>query len=184
MNEAASYPNWSSVLQHQARLLHQQIAAMQRLVAEAGGGLSVGQRVRGAAAATMSAALERGGMVATPVLGAGSDRQLGFALAGPGAPAGTVTLSWLDAQGSAPIRVARADRASTHGLGVADVYTLACELGSAPRRVAIVGIEGGDFSNGEGLSAPVEQAVSRAAGLVVELASGGRDDFRTCALPV
>jgi hydrogenase maturation protease len=101
-----------------------------------------------------------------------------------GAPAGTVTLSWLDAQGSAPIRVARADRASTHGLGVADVYTLACELGSAPRRVAIVGIEGGDFSNGEGLSAPVEQAVSRAAGLVVELASGGRDDFRTCALPV
>ena len=38
MNEAAAYPNWSSVLQHQARLLHQQIAAMQRLVAEAGGG--------------------------------------------------------------------------------------------------------------------------------------------------
>ncbi|MCE0498299.1 MAG: hypothetical protein LV481_10180 [Methylacidiphilales bacterium] len=37
MNEAAAYPNWSSVLQHQARLLHQQIAAMQRLVAEAGG---------------------------------------------------------------------------------------------------------------------------------------------------
>jgi hypothetical protein len=38
MNEPASFPNWSDVLRHQARLLHQQIAAMQRLVAEAGGG--------------------------------------------------------------------------------------------------------------------------------------------------
>jgi hypothetical protein len=37
MNEAAEYPNWSSLLQHKARLLHQQIAAMQRLVAEEGG---------------------------------------------------------------------------------------------------------------------------------------------------
>ncbi|HUB68493.1 MAG TPA: hypothetical protein VL981_13495 [Candidatus Methylacidiphilales bacterium] len=37
MNTAAEYPDWSSVLQHKARLLHQQIAAMQRLVTESGG---------------------------------------------------------------------------------------------------------------------------------------------------
>jgi hypothetical protein len=34
---AAAYSNWSSVLHEKARLLHQQIAAMQRLVTEAGG---------------------------------------------------------------------------------------------------------------------------------------------------
>ena len=31
------FPNWSSVLQRRAQLLHQQIAAMQRLVVESGG---------------------------------------------------------------------------------------------------------------------------------------------------
>jgi serine phosphatase RsbU (regulator of sigma subunit) len=87
------------------------------VVAEAGGGLSVGQRVRGAAAATMSAALERGGMVATPVLGAGSDRQLGFALAGPGAPAGTVVYRQSDL---GPIKAPRqAGTAPFHELSVA-----------------------------------------------------------------
>lgn len=37
MNEGAPYPDWSSVLKRRAQLLHQQIAAMQRLVLESGG---------------------------------------------------------------------------------------------------------------------------------------------------
>jgi len=37
MNGPVTFPNWSSVLQRRAQLLHQQIAAMQRLVAESGG---------------------------------------------------------------------------------------------------------------------------------------------------
>jgi hypothetical protein len=38
MSEDASFPNWTSLLQRRAHLLHQQIAAMQRLVHESGGG--------------------------------------------------------------------------------------------------------------------------------------------------
>jgi hypothetical protein len=37
MKPGATFPNWSSVLQRRAQLLHQQIAAMQRIVREAGG---------------------------------------------------------------------------------------------------------------------------------------------------
>ncbi|MCE0485149.1 MAG: hypothetical protein LV479_13045 [Methylacidiphilales bacterium] len=38
MNDGALFPNWSSVLQRRAHLLHQQISAMQRLVRDSGGG--------------------------------------------------------------------------------------------------------------------------------------------------
>jgi hypothetical protein len=37
MNGATTFPDWSSVLKRRAQLLHQQIAAMQRLVTESGG---------------------------------------------------------------------------------------------------------------------------------------------------
>jgi hypothetical protein len=37
MNGDTTFPSWSSVLQRRAQLLHQQIAAMQRLVTESGG---------------------------------------------------------------------------------------------------------------------------------------------------
>jgi len=85
-----------------------------------------------------------------------------------GAQPGTVTLTWLDEPGGV-LQVAHGGP-STHGLGVADVYLLAHELGQAPRRVAVVGVEGLDFSFGQGLSAPVDAGVARAAGLVVDLA--------------
>src|SRR6202050_1927268 len=38
MNGVLTFPNWSSVLKRRTELLHQQIAAMQRLVLESGGG--------------------------------------------------------------------------------------------------------------------------------------------------
>jgi serine phosphatase RsbU (regulator of sigma subunit) len=87
------------------------------VVAEAGQGLSVGQRLSGAAAAAMSAALERRGMVATPVLGSGADRQLGFALGGPDAPSGTVVYRQSDL---GPLKAPRqAGTAPFHELSVA-----------------------------------------------------------------
>ena len=38
MNGATTFPDWASVLKRRAQLVHQQIAAMQRLVSESGGG--------------------------------------------------------------------------------------------------------------------------------------------------
>ena len=86
-----------------------------------------------------------------------------------GAVPGTVTLTWFE-EGAVTLRRAGRRRPSTHGLGVADVYCLAHELGLAPRRVALVGVEGQDFSHGEGLSEPVDCGADRAATLVLELA--------------
>lgn len=86
-----------------------------------------------------------------------------------GAPPGTVTLTWLEQFGDV-VLPAGCGRASTHGLGVADVFRLASEIGLAPRRVALVGVEGQDFSHGEGLSAAVEAGAATAVALVVDLA--------------
>jgi len=86
-----------------------------------------------------------------------------------GAPPGTVTLTWLEQLGDV-VLPAGCGRASTHGLGVADVFRLASEIGLAPRRVALVGVEGEDFSHGEGLSAAVEVGAATVVALVVDLA--------------
>ena len=90
-----------------------------------------------------------------------------------GAPPGTVTLTWLEPLGDV-VLPATCGRASTHGLGVADVFRLACEIGLAPQRVVLVGVEGQDFSHGEGLSTPVEAGAAKAVALVVELAQSVR----------
>ncbi len=58
---------------------------------------------------------------------------------------------------------------STHGLGVAEALLLAQQLGRAPDKVLLVGIEGGEFGQGVGLSPAVERAVDPAAGRVWEL---------------
>jgi Ni,Fe-hydrogenase maturation factor len=79
-----------------------------------------------------------------------------------------VTLTWFE-DGAVTLRLA-GRRPGTHGLGVADVYRLAHELGLAPRRVALVGVEGRDFSHGEGLSELVDCGADKAANLVLELA--------------
>jgi hydrogenase maturation protease len=87
-----------------------------------------------------------------------------------GAVPGTVTLTWFEDGALTLRRAGRRRRPSTHGLGVADVYCLAHELGLAPRRAALVGVEGQDFSHGEGLSEPVDCGADNAATLVLELA--------------
>ncbi len=60
------------------------------VVAAAGRGLAVGQAVAGPRADTVAEALGSTLMVATPVLGTGAGRTLGFAIGPPVAPAGTV----------------------------------------------------------------------------------------------
>jgi hydrogenase maturation protease len=60
---------------------------------------------------------------------------------------------------------------STHGIGILDAYHMACELGLAPRRLAIVGLEGADFSHGTGLSTKVAAALEDAAKLVLDFAA-------------
>jgi hypothetical protein len=68
------------------------------VVAAGGHALSPGQRVAGAAASAVRAALGAPAMVSTPVLGSDAHRQLGFALGGPAAPSGmgwcTVLATW------------------------------------------------------------------------------------------
>ncbi len=87
-----------------------------------------------------------------------------------GAPPGTVQLIELSegvGAGSAPS--GPPGTTSTHGIGLSGVLRLARALDRAPRRVVVVGIEGGEFGDGVGLSPPVERAVSHAARHVREL---------------
>ena len=50
-------------------------------------------------------------------------------------------------------------RSSTHSFGVAEAVELARALGRLPARVVVFGIEGRDFTPGEGLSPDVDAAV-------------------------
>ncbi|HTW08831.1 MAG TPA: hydrogenase maturation protease [Acidimicrobiales bacterium] len=100
-----------------------------------------------------------------------------------GSPVGTVTLTYLDAADPEG-RAANGDatsppthrasegglsRPGTHGLSFGDVYRIALQTGSAPTRVALICIEGRDFSLGAGMSAEVDAAASRVADIIVGL---------------
>jgi serine phosphatase RsbU (regulator of sigma subunit) len=60
------------------------------VVAAAGAGLATGHLVVGETASVLAAAQRASEMVATPVLGTGASRSVGFALAGPAVPPGLV----------------------------------------------------------------------------------------------
>lgn len=57
---------------------------------------------------------------------------------------------------------------SSHGVGVVEVLRLAQQLGTAPLRVVVVGVVGGDFGNGVGLTAAATGALGDAARLVAQ----------------
>lgn len=83
------------------------------------------------------------------------------AVAGEGA-AGTVHV--LDARGDpipAPFRAK-----GTHTFSLADVVELARATDRLPRSLVVYGIEGGDFSTGEGLTEPVARAVEDSAAAI------------------
>jgi hydrogenase maturation protease len=63
-------------------------------------------------------------------------------------------------------------RSSTHAFGVAEVVELARVLGRLPARVVVFGIEGADFTQGQGLSPDVDAAVAEVVRRVTEEATG------------
>ncbi len=78
---------------------------------------------------------------------------------------GTVRVLELASARERPSRgpgVNRSRGLSSHGLGVVDAVATARLLGSAPRRVVLVGVVGEDFGHGPGFSAPVSAAVPEA----------------------
>lgn len=64
-------------------------------------------------------------------------------------------------------------RPSTHALGVAEVVELGRVMGSLPSSLVVYGIEGRDFSAGEGLSPEVAIAADRLADLVAAAHTAG-----------
>ncbi len=81
-----------------------------------------------------------------------------------GDPPGTVRMMSATAEAALG-----AGTASTHGLGLACALRLSQAIGRAPARVVLVGVEGGDFSAGAGLSPAVAAAVPEAVRAVVGL---------------
>jgi hydrogenase maturation protease len=59
-------------------------------------------------------------------------------------------------------------RSSTHSFGVAEAVELARVLGRLPARVVVYGIEGRDFTPGEGLSPDVDAAVDEVVRRITE----------------
>jgi len=95
-----------------------------------------------------------------------------------GAPVGELSLSyfgpdrpppWLCRWSNVVNALAVGHRPSTHGLGVAEVFAILAGMGRAPLHVLLVGVEGEDFSNGEGLTPAVCAAVEGGAALVLDL---------------
>jgi hydrogenase maturation protease len=62
---------------------------------------------------------------------------------------------------------ARSFRSSTHAFGVGEAIELARALGKLPGTVVVFGIEGAEFSAGEGLSSAVAAAVEPTADAVL-----------------
>jgi hydrogenase maturation protease len=63
---------------------------------------------------------------------------------------------------------------STHTLNLPRAIELSRSLGRLPRGLTIFGIEGADMSQGRGLTAAVEAAASRVAGMIVRRCVGSR----------
>ncbi|HTV12987.1 MAG TPA: hydrogenase maturation protease [Acidimicrobiales bacterium] len=90
-----------------------------------------------------------------------------------GAGPGTLTIDHLEpGTRTLGFSAGRQRRPSTHGIGIFDLYRTLCQLGLAPRRLAVIGIEGADFSQGAGLSATVGAAITEAAALALDVAAG------------
>jgi hydrogenase maturation protease len=97
--------------------------------------------------------------------------------------ADTVVVIDATSSGSAPGTIRRFDaherplpsvfaRSSTHAFGIAETVELARALGRLPARVVVFGIEGRDFTPGNGLSPDVDAAVDEVVKRVTEEAVG------------
>lgn len=83
-----------------------------------------------------------------------------------GAPPGTIHR--LEADATVAER-----SASSHGLGLQHAVALGRAVGQLPARLVLVGVEGVEFGDGQGLSTAVAAAVEPAARLIVDLVERG-----------
>ena len=67
------------------------------------------------------------------------------------------------------------DRDSTHALGLGDAVELGRVLDRLPPQLDIIGIEGVDFSTGEGVSSEVERAAAEVADDLARVLRGKED---------
>ena len=90
---------------------------------------------------------------------------------------GAVRTTELDA-GAAERPTRGGQRRGTHGIDLVDAFRLALVGGTAPARLALVTVEGRDFTPGSGLSPEVQRAVGVAADVVVALVRDTRTGCR------
>ncbi len=88
-----------------------------------------------------------------------------------GRPPGTVQATVLDAQSAVLLRFGAAT-SSTHGIGLGGVLKMSLALGTAPRWVVAVTVEGECFELGAELSPAVEDALPAALRLAQALLEG------------
>ncbi len=125
-------------------------------------GLAAARRLASEAAIDVREA--RGDLSGLADLWVGRSRVVIIDAARSGAEAGTVHR--FDA--SAEPLPAAFSRGSTHALGVAEAVELARVLGLLPSELIVYGIEGVDFSAGEGMSEEVAAAVEQVAARIAE----------------
>jgi hydrogenase maturation protease len=126
-------------------------------------GLEVARRVRervGGAVHILE--LEGEPIDALDVLVPADDVIVADAVAGAGAAGSVHVLDATDEPIPAPLRAK-----GTHTFSLADVVELARATERLPRSLVVYGIEGGDFSTGEGLTEPVARAVEDSAAAIV-----------------
>ena len=127
-----------------------------------GAGLAVAERVRGLVEGVEVVTCEQ---EASRVIDAIEGRDAAVLVDASSSGAAPGTIHRFDAS-IEPVP-ARSFRSSTHAFGVGEAIELARALGKLPGTVVVYGIEGEEFSAGEGLSAAVAAAVEPAVDAVM-----------------
>ncbi len=125
--------------------------------ADDGVGLVAADRLRGRVSSDVEIFEQDGDAIALTDAAEGAEALLLVDSTSSGSEPGTITRFDASERGLQE----RPFRSSTHVIGLGDSLELARALGRLPPRVIVIGVEGDDFSVGEGLSPSVEQAVPR-----------------------
>ncbi len=129
-----------------------------------GAGLATAARLRGSVSDDVRLILKEGGLASLLDDWDGADRVVVIDATSSGSRPGTIRR--YDAH-EHPLP-SGFSRSSTHSFGVSEAVELARALGRLPASVVVFGIEGGDFTAGEGLSPDVDAAVDEVVRRVAE----------------
>ena len=133
-----------------------------------GAGLATASRLRAALSGDIRVLAKEGGLVTLLDEWDGADAVVVIDATSSGSAPGTIRRYEAHDQ---PLP-AVFSRQSTHSFGVAEAVELARALGQLPARVVVFGIEGRDFTPGEGLSPDVDAAVDEVVRRVTEETMG------------